>query len=322
MNKLQHLFLGVAAVLCLASCSQEAFYYQVYDMQTDASLQKTAEGVTSEQGFVAQNTDCKISYDFWSKGGNLNFDVQNTSDRNIYFYLPECFTVINGRAQDYYVNMEYSSTVSRSVSNGVSVGVSKKYSTLGGAPSLVTLGKGASSLASSAQTVQEHAPVYVCIPAHSSKQISCPVSMCSSILLDCDYEMFPKKESSPITFTKESSPLVVENRIAYGYTPDGKNLVRLNHKFWLSKLVNYKDCDDIYNKVKLVDCFAKSTDWNVPSQVTKKYWKIGSSSSFYNTYSKSNIHLYRVGTKEEQENANKNKKNDELYNYNSDTDAQ
>lgn len=102
--------------------------------------------------------------------------------------------------------------------------------------------------------------------------------------------------------------MVVENRIAYGYTPDGKNLVRLNHKFWLSKLVNYKDCDDIYNKVKLVDCFAKSTDWNVPSQVTKKYWKIGSSSSFYNTYSKSNIHLYRVGTKEEQENANKNKK--------------
>ena len=84
MNKLQHLFLGAAAVLCLASCSQ---YYQVYDMQADASLQKTAEGVTSGQGFVAQNTDCKISYDFWSKGGNLNFDVQNTSDRNIYFYL-------------------------------------------------------------------------------------------------------------------------------------------------------------------------------------------------------------------------------------------
>lgn len=70
MTKLQHLFLGAAAVLCLASCSQEAFYYQVYDMQSDASLQKTAEGVTSEQGFVAQNTDCKISYDFWSKGGN------------------------------------------------------------------------------------------------------------------------------------------------------------------------------------------------------------------------------------------------------------
>ena len=125
MTQLQHLFLGAAAVLCLASCSQEAFYYQVCDMQTDASLQKTAEGATSEQGFVAQNTDCKISYDFWSKGGNLNFDVQNTSDRNIYFYLPECFTVINGRAQDYYVNVEYSSTVSRSVSNGVSVGVSK-----------------------------------------------------------------------------------------------------------------------------------------------------------------------------------------------------
>lgn len=321
MNKLQYLFLGAVTMLCLASCSQDA-YYQVCDMQADASLQKnTAEGMASEQGFVAQNTDCKISYDFWSKGGNLDFDVQNTSDRNIYFYLPECFTVINGRAQDYYVDAEYGSTVSRGVSEGVSVGVSKTYSMLGGVPSLATLGKGASSLAvaSSAQTVHVHAPVYVCIPAHSSKQISCPVSICSSVFLDCDYEMFPKKESNPITFTEESSPLVVENRIAYGYTPDGKNLVRLNHKFWLSKLVNYKDCDDIYNKVQLVDCFSKSNHWNASSQVIKKYCKMSASSSFYNTYSKSNTHLYRVETKEEQE---KRKKNNEQYNYNWGADVQ
>lgn len=311
MKGFLHSIFATAVVLSLSSCKTSDIYYQVCEMQADASLQKVQnEGVTSEAAYAEKTSDCKISYNFWAKGGDLSFELQNNSDRNIYVYLPECFAIINGTAHDYYQNLTYSYTEgsSATAAKGSSVSASSVFK-YAHTPYLGTAQASSSAALSSlkSQSYQVNAPIYICIPAHSSKTIDCPISMCNGAILDCQHPVFPHKATEPVTFTKESSPLVIENRIAYSFSPDGKNLVRLNHQFWLSKYTNYSE-KGIFNKETWYNCLETG---GFSSSKEVQTFVNSSSHSFYNEYDKSTTAIYS-----KQKNAKNRYRDDDIYNSN------
>lgn len=66
----------------------------------------TWHGNNTDQPFSGANADCRVEYDLWGEGGNLNSDITNNTERNIYVYLPECFVITNGYSNDYYRDEE------------------------------------------------------------------------------------------------------------------------------------------------------------------------------------------------------------------------
>ena len=92
----------------------------------------------------------------------------------------------------------------------------------------------------------------------------------------CDQE-FPKESSNHIEYSKEDSPVIFKNIIAYSFTPEDTNLHIIENEFWVSRLTNYRG-NAILKKRKVQDC---------PEDI-QKIIKINTKKSpenFYNTYS-------------------------------------
>ena len=138
--------------LGMSSCSiSSEWYYQVCNMQADQSWVEPGTENDTDQPFSGANADCRVEYDLWGEGGNLNSDITNNTERNIYVYLPECFVITNGYSNDYYRDEE------------VQVGAKRVRS-----------------------------PKVVCIPPHTTKSLQCKYAINNGLLLDCNFDMFPK----------------------------------------------------------------------------------------------------------------------------------
>lgn len=272
-------------------------------MDAESSLKFVSnDNENGEQPFASSNEDCMIVYNLWAKGSNFSFAINNTTTRNLYVYLPECFLISNGIAYDYYKDAEYGVSNTDYEEEGVGVGwgvglatsVSYHYPQYWG----VAYGAGVSANAkaiakagSASQTsVRVKVPKVICIPPHSSRSIYCPYTL--GLLKDCDYNMFPKAKSESVQFSEASSPCVVENCIAYGYNAEGKDLKRLTHKFWVSQVTNYSS-KEITEKVEIEDCFHKGFGY---ANLTAKevHFKFSSPCAFYNTYTDKSISLWRL----------------------------
>ena len=262
---------GLAFMLALgmSSCSKSSeWYYQICDMQADQSWVEPATENNTDQPFSGANADCHVEYDLWGEGGNLNSDITNNTERNIYVYLPECFVIANGYSNDYYKDEE------------VQVGAKRV-----------------------------HSQKVVCIPPHTTKTLQCKYAIRSGLLVDCDYDMFPKKQSVPVYFSEANSPLVVENLISYSYTPDCKELIRWNHKFWLRSITNYSE-EALSKKYEYEDCLHKNYfggyatgTWTFREKISPRV--------FFNTYEKENTHLWRLKVKNADKGTKEKKKKSE-----------
>lgn len=248
--------LALVLVLGMSSCRSilPEWYYQVCNMQADQSWVEPGTENDTDQPFSGVNADCRVEYDLWGKGGNLNSYITNNTERNIYVYLPECFVITNGYSNDYYRDEE--------------VQVGAKF---------------------------VHSPKVVCIPPHATKSLLCKYAINNGLLLDCDFDMFPKKQSAPVKFNETNSPLVVENLISYSYTPDCKELIRWNHKFWLESITNYS-WKTLSKKYKYEDCLHKGP-WGKYKTEKWTFWKKISPRVFFNTYEKKSTHLWRLKVK-------------------------
>lgn len=275
---------AILLAMCLSACTP--FYYQVCKLGTEQPLAQS-----EDKPFTCENEDLVVTYDFWSRGGQISMQMSNVSDKSIYVYLPECFTVINGIAYDYYVDADRSYTKGRFGSVSASANIAfrlyfpykKPYTAQLG----ITEGRSVSAKAgtTSSSTVFIHAAKTICIPSHSSKNISFPYGLNDNIYVDCNFDNFPKKTSKPITFDQESSPLNIENKLAYGYTAEAKDIKRIDNKFWLASITNYKEKYFFYTQ-KFVDCIHKGV-WGSKKKRKESIVKEAvSAQSFYNQYSK------------------------------------
>ncbi|MBO4443945.1 MAG: hypothetical protein J5814_04170 [Bacteroidaceae bacterium] len=285
MKKYRLILFAVLAVT-LASCSTTTKIYQVYDVESTDLKQ-------SDGCLAFSNEDCEITYaSMWAEGGDVSFVFENKTDKDIYLYMSKSFFIRNGVAYDYYDDKEYSktSTISLGASEAYAASAYGKFITNGGRYYPGTVSKvvtGEAGIASS-YGVSTKEPELICVPAHSMKIIP-GFSISKYFYLDCDDKDFntPKKKSNTINYSKDNSPVVFRNRIAYAYGTSDE-IKYIDNEFYVSSVTNYKDKEGVtYELSKEKDCISKKETETSNSLIS-------GSKRFYNTKSETESHPFGV----------------------------
>jgi hypothetical protein len=252
MNKL----IALSFTLILgASCSNS--FYQVF--QTENTNLK------SEDNFlVYEDSVCLVSYNLYANKGNAGFSIYNKTDKTIVIDLGQSFFIVNDEAYDYFLNRTFTHFVSNS--QGKSIGTGYTTSTgLGASASKSTSNNftrstNSTSIASSntytlssansnfssttrGNEVSYSEQQFIKIPAKSSKSFF-EYNIVGKRLSICDLNRDPSyKKPDSISFTKETSPLVFENRITYLTDSLFTKSKTINNTFYITKIINMVEND-------------------------------------------------------------------------------
>lgn len=257
-----------------SSCTST--YYQVYTMKSDDLKMQ-------DDFLLYEDSDCKVSYNFWSEGGWVSFAFENKTNEDIFINMNESFLIVNGYVHNYFDEKTYTY---KSLTNeargekeilGVNIYdkanplsnklIDQKYNTI-----RTTTTQGPSFCYVSSK---EH-PV-ICIPAKTFKLFSKFCLAPEIYLLNSNIVNFPQKHISVNTFEKEDSPVILRNQLTYRFK-NNETPKHIYNEFWLSEIENYPRNEVIETK-KL----------KVSSSLRTKYirqFKIGGPSQFYNVYGK------------------------------------
>lgn len=252
---MKKLYLAAIAVsLLLSSCSK--VFYQVYNTEAPGMVE-------DESSLVYENEDCRLLYNLWAEGGNAGFVIQNKTEKDLFLILSQTFFIKNGKAFDYFKNREYANTESIDYSSGITAS-GKFYDLVNIWGDWHKVPKGLSfktgKVKGRSSTITTKEASVVCIPAHSYKFIK-EYSISDRLIKTCDRrQLYPKRESRPVYFTKEDSPLSFKNRISYSFDKDGGALKHIENEFWISEVINYskkkaldkkkyKECEGDYTEI-------------------------------------------------------------------------
>lgn len=265
----------VTSVLSV-SCSQN--FYQVYTMDSnDLKMQ--------DNSLLFENADCQVSYNFWSDGGHVSFAFKNKTDKDIFINMNESFLVVNGNAHNYFEakTYTYGSAFATSIGYGESLGVSlsgktgvwsnKHYTASAAVAASIT------SKSAIMNTVSIKEQEVVCIPANSFKTFS-KFCLSPAIYQKCVKKVdFPSNRASLAKFDSHNSPIILNNRLTYGFQNDNMDN-HIDNVFWLGEIENYSEKSAI----------EKSSEKGCYDFVSKeiKLFKIGKPSQFYRHYQKRN----------------------------------
>lgn len=222
------------------SCSKT--FFQVYSVVPSKGI------VANDNSLIFEDDNCKIAYNLWDEGGNIGFRFTNKTNEDIHLDMEKCFFVLNGVSHNYFRNRTYTTPITADkISTKTSfwealltpnVYTAKDYTELNhnyrtqfneNKSDLTTNGFNVS-------TIQEEK--LVCVPAHTTK-IFKEYTVNNVYYRDCELERFPsKKQIVNRKYTKQDSPFIFGNRIAY-YTGDSKELIRLENTFHVAEIANY-----------------------------------------------------------------------------------
>ena len=263
----------VTSVLSV-SCSQN--FYQVYTMDSnDLKMQ--------DNSLLFENADCQVSYNFWSDGGYVSFAFMNKTDKDIFINMNESFLVVNGNAHNYFEakTYTYGSAFATTIGYGESLGVSlsgktgvwsnKHYTASAGVAASIT------SKSAIMNTVSIKEQEVVCIPANSFKTFS-KFCLSPAIYQKCEEKVdYPSKKVSLAKFDSENSPIMMNNRLTYGFKSDNMDK-HIDNVFWLGEIENYSEKSAVERKSEkgCYDYLSKEI----------KVFKIGTPSQFYRHYQK------------------------------------
>ena len=263
----------VTSVLSV-SCSQN--FYQVYTMDSnDLKMQ--------DNSLLFENADCQVSYNFWSDGGHVSFAFKNKTDKDIFINMNESFLVVNGNAHNYFEakTYTYGSAYATTIGYGESLGVSLSGNTGIWANKQYTASAGVAASVQSRSaimnTVSRKEQEIVCIPANSFKTFS---KFCLSpvIYQKCVKKVdFPSNRASLAKFDSTNSPIIMNNRLTYGFKIDAMDK-HIDNVFWLGEIENFSEKSAI----------EKSDEKGCYDLVNKeiRHFKIGKPSQFYRHYQK------------------------------------
>lgn len=263
----------VTSVLSV-SCSQN--FYQVYTMDSnDLKMQ--------DNSLLFENADCRVSYNFWSDGGHVSFAFKNKTDKDIFINMNESFLVVNGNAHNYFEakTYTYGSAYATTIGYGESLGVSLSGNTGIWANKQYTASAGVAASVQSRSaimnTVSKKEQEIVCIPANSFKTFS---KFCLSpvIYQKCVKKVdFPSNRASLAKFDSTNSPIIMNNRLTYGFKNDAMDK-HIDNVFWLGEIENFSEKSAI----------EKSDEKGCYDLVNKeiRHFKIGKPSQFYRHYQK------------------------------------
>ena len=273
-NTLFMLVCVVITSLFSVSCTQS--FYQIYTMDSkDLKMQ--------DNSLLFENADCQVSYNFWSDGGYVSFAFKNKTDRDIFINMNESFLVVNGNAHNYFEakTYTYGSAFATSIGYGESLGVSlsgktgvwsnKHYTASAGVAASIT------SKSAIMNTVSIKEQEVVCIPANSFKTFS-KFCLSPAIYQKCVKKVdFPSNRASLAKFDSHNSPIILNNRLTYGFQNDAMDK-HIDNVFWLGEIENYSEKSAI----------GKSSEKGCYDLVSKeiRHFKIGKPSQFYRHYQK------------------------------------
>ena len=270
--KKTYLFL-LATVILITSCNTQKYYYQVYDIASPEVKQ-------DNNVMVYENSDCRITYNLWSDGGNMNFLLLNKTDKNLYVVMPMSFFILNGIANDYYTSSSHSLAVTNSLAvAGASQVAVSGYITNGFSwyPTTISRQTGLGIGTSKTESVTYHEMPNICIPPKSSKFIR-GFNISDYVYIDCDNKKanYPKYTSPKMDYDETNSPLVFKNRIAYTFDENSKDVKYIENNFRMVSFLNYSE------KAAFDVKYEKPCDGKY--EVTRKNFKISAPNKFYNRY--------------------------------------
>lgn len=230
------IFIIIILSIIFTSCSSNlSIFYQIYETKSD--------NVTFvNEDYYYENSEIKISYDFWNEYGNPGFTIYNKTQKNIYLNLEDSHFIINGIAHDYYLNRTFTNSITESSGlNTTETTYRAKRNNLVDFVDLIS-GKGKKSgssestssitLSSSENSVSYSEKKVIIIPSNSSKIIN-EYEVNYNVYRGCNFLRFPDEdEIKPIQFTKENSPYVFSNIICYSIDKDLKNQKIISNDFW------------------------------------------------------------------------------------------
>ena len=273
-NTLFKLVCVIITSLFSVSCTQS--FYQIYTMDSkDLKMQ--------DNSLLFENADCQVSYNFWSDGGYVSFAFKNKTDRDIFINMNESFLVVNGNAHNYFEakTYTYGSAFATSIGYGESLGVSlsgktgvwsnKHYTASAGVAASIT------SKSAIMNTVSIKEQEVVCIPANSFKTFS-KFCLSPAIYQKCVKKVdFPSNSASLAKFDSHNSPIILNNRLTYGFQNDNMDN-HIDNVFWLGEIENFSEKSAI----------EKSDEKGCYDLVSKeiRHFKIGKPSQFYRHYQK------------------------------------
>ena len=239
----------------MASCAPIQ-YCQMYQTKPISNIQ------VKENSLVFEDENCRISYNFWKEYGEIGFVFYNKTTEDLYLHLDNCFYVANGSAFDYYQNRVFSrsttvtssSTLSNlssvtktnnnadAYANYYAVGTNAYGSVYGSGSSIKNGYVNYSSntyVNSASNGVSIAEKRVICIPPHTSKEIS-EFNIKNYLFHSCAIYLHPgRKDPYSLTFTKDNTPLTFGNRIAYSIGKS-EELIHVNNEFYVSKISNYE----------------------------------------------------------------------------------
>lgn len=271
--KMRKLLYTISAVLLISSCRTTSFY-QVYNVKP---IGASVTNATVELFF--EDSNCKISYNLWSNGGNIGFDFYNRTDNNIYVKLNESNFILNGFAYDYFKNRTFTTSESKSASTSntstgsVAVTGINVYNNI--QTNQVKRASSANLSSSVGHAVSIKEDSIICIPPKTTKRIS-EYSINNDLKRDCDLFKYPRiKEIKTKSYTAEKSPIVFSNRITYEINGNSK---LVENEFFVSEITNYPE-SEFFESIYDEYCGQKS-------YYPIRYYKFYDINKFYKKYSK------------------------------------
>ena len=252
-NFTKNLYCFIAMVfvaLCMTSCSKT--FYQVYEVSSDNMIQ-------GNNSLVYENEDCQVMYNLWSEDGYVSFIFMNKTDRDIFINMGQTFFIVNNNAYDYYV--EATTSIQQSVQAAATAYDGSRIDLRYDGPwsaSLYSYGQldKFKKKVSIGKNISVKEQEIVCIPAKSYKKF-CKCSISPSCYQVCIKNIdYPKTSAKVKSFTLETTPLRMYNRIAYGFTKNAVADKHIENDFWLSSITNYSEKAIIEKKKEKTDCYS------------------------------------------------------------------
>lgn len=245
-----------ALVIVSASCNST--YYQVYRAEVGENILSTSNGL------IYEDDNCRISYDLWKDGGSAGFVVENKTDQDLHLHLDESYFILNGIAYDYFQSRIFTNTTGTATSN-----IFKTNSNI--------LFANPSMEISSALEISHREKEVVTIPAGTAKIFN-EFQINNMLFRDCDLYKYPnKRQINTIHYSETNSPFVFGNLIAISIGEE-KALRKINNQFFVSAITNYPETE-LIRKDKVEFCGDKGNH-------LMKHFKESSPDAFYIKYTK------------------------------------
>lgn len=220
------------SAISLSSCST---MYQVL-------VTSSTEAKQENQNYVFENNDMKISYNFWTQGGQISFVLTNKTDAPIYIDWNKSHFIYNGVSYEYWFDSEeakaFYTTTSISTASSFADAV---VNVMGN--NLFAKGNGSSVTSKQKLTLaasSRYKPKQIIqIPPKSSILVS-KFSISKSPYYSCEFPLkFTNyKTPSSSSFTNENTPLKFRNYLTYSSNESFDQPEIIDNNFYISQILN------------------------------------------------------------------------------------